>query len=721
MAFQWLESNCWQVLHALIIRCLFITFAQYERLTLTRFTALYFLCAVITGILLSSFHAASLAHDSEAAAVLDGVISDSEYAKGVTRLQGNTIELCSGVPGTSGTTCAPVFTFDAKDLRVNGREEVDVRDEDDDDDDEEDEDEDEDDDDDDHHHKDHHTEDDTILQTISIPSPSSSSSQPTTTLSVPITSSAVTSSATRSPTAPTSTTSLLAVSTTVSTPRPTPSAVFSTDSAELSSTCIVSLRWLKSTLHDAQREDLVAFFFSIWLFVLSIVTLLNESIPHLGAALLGHMLGTAWAAYRVYFIRQLRDRYRGQIVPDACGGTDFMGGWWEDITKDVIPLAAINGAAVLAFAYLSFMLFRVYARQTFKRVGASSKVHKIYMLVLVFSVFIQLSCFMSLASSATWIDKVSAGTLSRHASHTKVYLAAFIVTLLLQIPWTILGWISVRKEARIKFIVFCLISAILLAVSILMFTSDVYRYIFSNWAFFAAITVTNFIFLVGSIVLGALCRRHFGQGLAPYLEANDELEDANFTPVFFEKHDKFKAIEECDSPTLGKYGLTYLTLPQLTARKGRARGSSIYSDPSASPILISASPPDVGLVSTDSDSASGFSRVLKTLSIHSGVSSKSEKQGTSSDNLRVPPVSFPARLRTSMASITGSSNAQPESETALRFSTLTSTDISSVQFNTRRESTSTHSSHSKRSVKQGGRPGLPTNPRAGRTSVPDNA
>jgi len=52
-----------------------------------------------------------------------------------------------------------------------------------------------------------------------------------------------------------------------------------------------------------------------------------------------------------------------------------------------------------------------------------------YKVILVFSVLLQLSGFFSLASTSMWIDKVCHGTLMGLARHSKLYMAAFIVVL----------------------------------------------------------------------------------------------------------------------------------------------------------------------------------------------------------------------------------------------------------------------------------------------------
>ncbi|PPQ78280.1 hypothetical protein CVT25_011739 [Psilocybe cyanescens] len=339
-------------------------------------------------------------------------------------------------------------------------------------------------------------------------------------------------------------------------PTATASPISSNDnSSELGDDCVISLTWLNdvygsvyshntvlTSIHDTQREDVVIFIFQIWLFVLSFVTVLNESIPHLGAGLFGHILGTAWAGYRVYSIHGLMDRYRNHIVPDACNGRDFMGDWWENRTDDAIALVSLQAVALILVSYLSYKLFNVYASQTYKRVGASSQVHVIYKLVLLFSVCLQLSGFMSVASAAMWVEKFGHGPLSGLAKHAKLYLGAFIMTLM--------GWICVRRENRIKFAIFCLMSAFSFAISFATFYSDLYRFLLSTWPFFATMTITSFMLVVGTTILGVLCRLKFGRGLAQHLQHTEEKDDDSFSPVYFTNkgslHDmeKFGAIYE---------------------------------------------------------------------------------------------------------------------------------------------------------------------------------
>jgi hypothetical protein len=288
-----------------------------------------------------------------------------------------------------------------------------------------------------------------------------------------------------------------------------------------------------------------------------------------------------------------------------------MGEWWTLRIHHAIPLVVVNCITLLGIMYLSFMLFKVYARETFSRVGASPVIHRVYKIVLVFSVFLQLSGFFSLASSAMWIDKMCHGTLMLVARHSKLYMVLFIIGFLLEIPWLMLGWVCVRKEYRVRFAIFCAMSVILWLIPTVMFTRSLYLYIISAWPFFTAVTVTAYAVLVVTVILGILCRLNFGKGLKHYLEVTDALEGVDFTPVVFPKYgdekdpEKFAFDDSAVQRGNSISGLKslHLQVPERSgtglapngngqdANKSTRRGQSIYSDNDSSPIILSASPP----------------------------------------------------------------------------------------------------------------------------------
>lgn len=66
---------------------------------------------------------------------------------------------------------------------------------------------------------------------------------------------------------------------------------------------------------------------------------------------------------------------------------------------------------------------------TFKRVGASFTINRIYQLVLILSIVIQLSLFFMVVTVALWIDQLWNGKIARLAKEALVYKVVFIIVL----------------------------------------------------------------------------------------------------------------------------------------------------------------------------------------------------------------------------------------------------------------------------------------------------
>ncbi|KAF8154025.1 hypothetical protein B0H34DRAFT_799931 [Crassisporium funariophilum] len=496
----------------------------YTRITLTRFTTLYFFSALVACITLSSLQAVTFVDNSNAVTALSSVIAESQFSDGLAVIRNGWIQVCDSIPDQPGTNCTAKISLKGQDITIIGATLVPATrvysmgivgdlgpvkrdvfnkqslwnrddDEDDDDDDEDD-------------------YDDAL------------------------------------------------------------------SSLNLEVNCVGALKWLDDVLHDAQREDIVTCLFQFWLFTLALVTLLNESIPHLGAALLGHILGAAWAAYRVESTYRMMKTYRNDIVPGLCNDVDLLGNWWEVRIHHAIPIVVVNVIALVASCYFSSRLFKVYSNQSFSRVGALPAIHRMYK-----------ASFFSLASTGMWIDKVCHATMMDLAKHSKLYLAAFIVTMVLLMPWLFFGWMCVRRECKISFLIVCAISTFLLTISTVLFHSPLYRYIFITWPFFATVTVTSYVLIIVTTVFGVLCRLNFGKGLAHYLQVTDALEGVDFTPVYFPKgqeRDTEKAALELDFKDSGKAP----QLPALAYQNKKTRGDSVYSQISGGPpIMLSSSPP----------------------------------------------------------------------------------------------------------------------------------
>ena len=310
--------------------------------------------------------------------------------------------------------------------------------------------------------------------------------------------------------------------------------------------CIHALTWLEDGLHDSQREDVTLVFANLWMGVIGVIAVLTESLPHLGVAFFAHILSAGWASSRILHTQALTKMYNTVFVgrTGLCGDHDLLGTWWDLRLKHTIPLVVFNVVAMLVLGYLTWRLFNVYQNQTFSRVGASPAVHRMYKLLLCFSVLLQLTAFFSLASSSLWISRATSPTFMQFAKHWKIYTAMFAIFMLLLLPWVVLGWRCIRKECRVRSVIFFVISSILLVISSVMFASGVYRTIFARWSFFATLTVTSFVLLILTTALGVLCRLNFGKGLAEYLDVSAALDGANFTPVRFDHHPEHKGARE---------------------------------------------------------------------------------------------------------------------------------------------------------------------------------
>ncbi|KAJ7584864.1 hypothetical protein C8J56DRAFT_136562 [Mycena floridula] len=364
----------------------------------------------------------------------------------------------------------------------------------------------------------------------------------------------------------------------------------------LDEACVKSFLWLGDVLRDSRREDVVTLAFQIWSFSLSLVAILNESLPHLIAALLTHILGTAWGAFRVSNSRHLEKLYLDLIVDGTCHNVDLLGGWWDLRVQHTLPVIIVNVVTLLIACFLTAKLFKVYAAQTFNRVGASPEVNKIYKMVLLLSVFLQLAAFFTLGASGMWIDKISTGTIRQIAEPWPLYIAAFAATAILEVPWLVLGWRSVRRENRTQFIVFSVFSAMIFILLTLVFFSPLYQFIFMCWPFFAVMTVTAYIFVLLTICVSLFCRVHFGKGLPRYLQATEELEGEDFTPVYFANDynnnresfnkDVEKSYDEKSDYTATN-SLSYLPAPKA-AMPNRV---SVYSDGTRQTIKLSSTPP----------------------------------------------------------------------------------------------------------------------------------
>ncbi|KAF5339730.1 hypothetical protein D9611_009111 [Ephemerocybe angulata] len=538
----------------------------FDRITLTRYTRFYFFVSAFTCLLLCSLQAVLLADNTKGVDILTKVVDEAQLQPHVTVLKDGELQVCDRIPDKSDDGCIVLWLSDrseqtrlSKSQRTRRGSKLRRRQapapaevESDDSDDEgvessDDEGEESDD------------EDDAAPSQSSTSNPASTSASTSTSTSTSPSGSGSTTTVVSSTTSPTGSTSVsistgTSPSSTITVVFPSPTATSppeadttgtpreggitlnqgSNSSSSQSLSCIYSLSWIEEVLHDSQREDAATLFFQIWLFGIGVVAILNESIPHLTAAFLGHILSAGWSSSRILSSKHLASFYREAIVAGPCKGTDLLGSWWEMRLAHTIPVAVFNIVSLIALTFLSWKLLKVYNYATFSRVGPTRTVQRVYRLVLLFSVGLQLSSFFTAASTGLWIAKAAHGNFKALAVHGNLYIAAFVVVLVAEIPWLFLGWNCVRKESNKRFIGFIVLSTLLIGTLGAMFSSNLYRTIFMEWRFFATMTITSFIFLVLTTAVGLACYYNFGKGLAHYLQVTEALEGEGFTPVLFD-------------------------------------------------------------------------------------------------------------------------------------------------------------------------------------------
>ncbi|KAF8750807.1 hypothetical protein RHS01_09179 [Rhizoctonia solani] len=298
---------------------------------------------------------------------------------------------------------------------------------------------------------------------------------------------------------------------------------------ELSPGCALALSWPAQVLRDFAREDLAMIGFQVWLLGMSVVAILNESVPHMVAGLFTQALSTGWSAFQMARSASFRAQYGETIVRGACSGVDVLPEYFTHRTTDEIPIVVFNAVFLITMTILSWRVCKVYGWQTFKRIGASRVMNRAYRLVLAFSIHLQCAVYFFVTSSALWVDELLNGSIACFAEHQGLYKGVFITSILLLLPWLILGWIGVRRENKLMMHAFLIISLLFITAWAAMFASDVYRWSFATWPFFAAMTVTSFVVLVATTGLAIVCRYNFKKGLALFLQSQQILPSGDFT------------------------------------------------------------------------------------------------------------------------------------------------------------------------------------------------
>lgn len=212
---------------------------------------------------------------------------------------------------------------------------------------------------------------------------------------------------------------------------------------------------LKSVLSLAAsgREDVVFLVFNIWVFGMSLVAVLNESMPHMFvgfpvlhitsltavwlvcfriAAVVTHIMMTAWAAVQVVTTENFRTEFLRITKDGACRGVNLLPTYWEQRRNIELAELILNVVALFVSIFLSWRLIKQFGWQTFKRVGASLSVNHMYKLVLGLSVVLQLSLFFIISSMVLWIEQLCNGPARFVTKHLFIYEILYLITIIVR-------------------------------------------------------------------------------------------------------------------------------------------------------------------------------------------------------------------------------------------------------------------------------------------------
>ncbi|KAF9264625.1 hypothetical protein L218DRAFT_925996 [Marasmius fiardii PR-910] len=341
----------------------------------------------------------------------------------------------------------------------------------------------------------------------------------------------------------------------------------------LSQRCVETLTLPSQRFQNSRREALAFVLLQFWLFGISLMAMIQDSVPHILAGLCARMLLTAWSAYAIWRSPEYGRTY-GRLIenPGTPCSVQMFSEYLDTRLKYEIIDAVLNCTALLIVAYLSYALLKRYNVESFNYVGAPPKIIKINRYFMAVKVVLQLEVFVLLTAFGLWADQVF-NTYIRHITfYFSIFQGVTITWTIVLVPWMVTGWYGIRYEHRKATAVFIVAAFVFTFLSALMFYSEVYRWTYHSWPNFACYVTGSLVLLIASFVLGILCRMNFGQGLSQYLHAEAALASSNFAQEVFE-HDVEK---NHLSDTLGPVSdekvkerqehpiPTYYTMPTLT-------------------------------------------------------------------------------------------------------------------------------------------------------------
>ncbi|KZT05262.1 uncharacterized protein LAESUDRAFT_236634 [Laetiporus sulphureus 93-53] len=312
-----------------------------------------------------------------------------------------------------------------------------------------------------------------------------------------------------------------------------------TETVMVNEQCAQVLVYPTEVMQSYAIEDVALLGLQAWLLCISFIAVACYSIPHTIAIICTRVLATMWAAYSVWHTLYSMAVFDALFLDDASPCKfDLFPSLFDTRLALAIAVLLSNISGLAFTSWLGWALIKTFSTFTFRRVGPPRPIVRIYRLFLAMSVLLQLCAYFLITATAMWISWLFHGAIGRISTHNALYEGLFIATIISILPWIITGWYAVRHERETLMAVFLVVCFFYIVSWSIMFYSEVYRWTFLAWFFFAALTIVSFVMLIATAVFGVICRLNFGKGLAEYLHAEAVLAEANFTPGLFSQEEE---------------------------------------------------------------------------------------------------------------------------------------------------------------------------------------
>ncbi|KAH8813543.1 hypothetical protein DL96DRAFT_523046 [Flagelloscypha sp. PMI_526] len=287
---------------------------------------------------------------------------------------------------------------------------------------------------------------------------------------------------------------------------------------DLDKSCLWSLNYVRSELGHSKRETIAFLCFQIWVFMISLIGIATDSMPHLLASLATHGLVLAWGIFQVIQSIGFQSTFKRVITDGACAGAQILPDLGSIRQRTDIPLLVVNFVAFLFSAFLTLRLIKLVNWHNFKNVGANLEMNRHRKFMLILFTVIQLSFFFVAVFCALLFDLVSNGNMKTMSSFPVFYKISCIVSLIVIVPWMLSGLYGVEREKKIPTMIFLTYAVFWVCGFATMFFSTSFRQEITRWSFFAVMGAMSVLITGAALILGIACRINFGKG---YLIAKD--------------------------------------------------------------------------------------------------------------------------------------------------------------------------------------------------------